>query len=76
MKSKLSEIGWAVCDLIDAYNAVVVYNKIHEGAIKKPVAYALYQTWKKHDEGKRDDNVPDRRNRRRYHRTHRNDVRS
>lgn len=49
MKSRLTEIGWAVCDLIDAYNAAAMYNKIHDGAIRNPVAYALYQTWKKYD---------------------------
>ena len=51
IKSGLTEIGWDVWDLIQAYNAAIEYNKIREGAIRNPVAYALYQTWLKYDKG-------------------------
>ena len=44
MKSRLSDIGYAVMDLIEAYQ------KAKESEfVRDPVCYALYQTWRKYD---------------------------
>lgn len=47
-KSKITDIGHAVLDLIEEYNIVRDLEWVHD-----PVAFALYHTWKKYDVGER-----------------------
>lgn len=44
MKSALTEIGKAVMNLIEEYGTAK-----ESGYVRKPISYALYQTWKKWD---------------------------
>lgn len=41
MKSALTDIGKAVMNLIEAYGIAK-----DSGYVKKPISFALYQTWK------------------------------
>ena len=50
MKSKLSEIGKAVMNLIEEYNIAK-----ESSYVRKPISYALYQTWKKWDKKEEED---------------------
>ena len=43
-KSKVSDIGHAVLDLIEEYNIAK-----EAEYVRNPVAYALYHTWRKYD---------------------------
>ena len=43
MKSRLSDIGYAVMDLIEAYQRATASEFVRD-----PVCYALYQTWRKY----------------------------
>ena len=45
MKSALTDIGRAVMDLIEAYGRAKEAEHI-----RKPISYALYQTWRRWDE--------------------------
>lgn len=47
-KSKVTEIGRAVLDLIEEYDKVRDLEWVHD-----PVAFALYSIWKKYDAGER-----------------------
>ena len=49
MKSRLSDIGYAVMDLIEAYQRA----KASE-FVRDPVCYALYQTWRKYDRARKE----------------------
>lgn len=43
-KSKVTDIGHAVLDLIEEYNIAK-----ETEYVRNPVAYALYHTWRKYD---------------------------
>lgn len=53
-KSKVTDIGHAVLDLIEEYNIVRDLEWVHD-----PVAFALYHTWKKYDAGERREDEAD-----------------
>ena len=44
MKSNLSEFGKAVMNLVEEYGIAK-----ESSYVRKPISYALYQTWKKWD---------------------------
>ena len=44
MKSRLTDIGKAVMNLIEEYGIAK-----DSGYVRKPISYALYQTWRKWD---------------------------
>ena len=50
MQSRLSEIGKAVMNLIEEYGIAK-----ESGYVRKPISYALYQTWKKWDKKEEED---------------------
>lgn len=45
MKSTLTDIGKAVMNLIEEYDIAK-----DSGYVRKPISYALYQTWRRWDE--------------------------
>jgi hypothetical protein len=49
MKSRISEIGYAVMDLIEAYQIAKDCEYVRD-----PVCYALYQTWRKYDRARKE----------------------
>ena len=49
MKSRLSSIGYAVMDLIEAYQRAK-----ESEFVRDPVCYALYQTWQKYDRARKE----------------------
>lgn len=49
MKSRLSSIGYAVMDLIEAYQRATASEFVRD-----PVCYALYQTWRKYDRARKE----------------------
>jgi len=49
MKSRISEIGYAVMDLIEVYQIAKDCEYVRD-----PVCYALYQTWRKYDRARKE----------------------
>ena len=49
MKSRLFSIGYAVMDLIEAYQRAK-----ESEFVRDPVCYALHQTWRKYDRARKE----------------------